>query len=783
MFSLLPGTGMTGLFPGTRPRPTSNAADALDFSAPELLVGVLSERVSLSPQRIREALVANGVGADSAARNSLRQILGESLYQECRSLAQEADREMLFEGLRNLGQRLVTEDRLELAAMFLYAAQSAASTDVQRAVARRELEALLGRGSFGSRSELLLRRFAREATDPSALLAMGVAGTVFRMTRLSVLSRLVASPGAGWLSRGWGARLAAGGIGFLAEAPAFTLAHRAGNALLGREQDWSATSLRRDFLGSALFLGSLKVFGGMGSIAVGRWGQGPGLAASLARGMLPQTAMFSGILLGHRMETALGWRPASGGAEQIGDALATLLQFHVGGRLAQHAFGESFGHWERAMDLRAEALAREPRMVSPPGSWAPHPIFSPCPAFAAAGPHDSKSEPLGPNFMMSTSEGEGRGGSGPRGPTSAEVNYHLALVESEEPLVGLTSVARLQDILLGNGRMRPKRYVDLFERLYRKTDVNITGEVYESIIEGLNSVLERVNVRSPGPWALFREMMKPERAEDLIVPGFYAAWLKNPSLARAEREQIVARTLQILRDPGVKNEVPHDQALTLIQEALDYPHLEEEFIPDLVTEVVQFAQRNSNWFNAFEPSLELSRRIFQEGRASGLAQAQLLEVLSRGVADNNLRSQRRADLLAFLEDLSEEPLISDPFRAMLEEHLMQVREKFVEDNLQELRNHPTDFTNHPEIGYLLTREYLEDEMRVGLAGELFEDFLHQRPEALIYNHTVSVAMDNVLHPNLRAEMSRRTCSAGPTVFWPACPRISECLSPSIGSRN
>jgi len=282
--------------------------------------------------------------------------------RELESLAEEGDSPLLQEALLGLGRRLENEGRTDLAAGIyseLLGMEAAPGNSSEfSARAQNRLNAILGRGDVLPRAEFLARSLAQQATDPAALAAMGMAGAAFRLTRVAVLSRLALSPTAGFLTRGWGARLVAGGAGFLAEAPTFTASSRAANALLGREQDWSTEALGREFAGGALTLLGLKCFGGLSALGVQRWGRGAGISAAALRGLLPQAGLLTGIVLSHRLEESLGLREAHDGATRMTDAFATLLQFQAGGRLAEEGFGEAWSARSRALELQSEGLAR-----------------------------------------------------------------------------------------------------------------------------------------------------------------------------------------------------------------------------------------------------------------------------------------------------------------------------------------------------------------------------------------------------------------------------------------
>ncbi len=295
-------------------------------------------------------------------------ILDSSARRELESLTRETDDCLYLEGLLTLAQREERAGRVDVAAE-LYAAVAqetgAAGALRERPLqdrARGALDAILGRGAAAPRAEFLLRGLAQQASDPAAIFAMGVAGSVFRMTRLAALSRLASTPGTNFLTRGLGARLSAGALGFLAEAPAFTAASRLGHAALGREQDWSPGAIGREFAGGALTLLGLKAFGGFSGLALRRYAQDPGLSAGLLRTLLPQAAMLAGILASHRLEARLGLREHHDGATEFTDAFATLLQFHAGGRLAHQAFGEAQARGDRLIDARGEALLSVPRL-------------------------------------------------------------------------------------------------------------------------------------------------------------------------------------------------------------------------------------------------------------------------------------------------------------------------------------------------------------------------------------------------------------------------------------
>ncbi|MFO1463008.1 MAG: hypothetical protein U1F66_04470 [bacterium] len=267
--------------------------------------------------------------------------------REMTDLAREGDPELHARGLLRLARREELAGNLALAVELYSAVEGPPGSEWVRC-ARLGREAILGQGAFGPRAEFLLRNLVQQAAEPSTLLALGAAGTVFRWTRLAAWSRLAGGGAPGVMTRGWGARSLAGLAGFAAEAPTFTLVARGAGQALGREQDWSAGGLGRDLLSSYLTLGGLKCMGGI----TGRLGAG---VRGPLRPLLQQGGMLAGILLGHRLETLAGLRRPPAGATQLLDSLATLLQFNVAGRLSQGFFGTGLRTWEGRLELQVEA--------------------------------------------------------------------------------------------------------------------------------------------------------------------------------------------------------------------------------------------------------------------------------------------------------------------------------------------------------------------------------------------------------------------------------------------
>ncbi|MCE9625491.1 MAG: hypothetical protein K8R69_08595 [Deltaproteobacteria bacterium] len=312
--------------------------------------------------------------------------------EEWQSLRRERDPEFFFENLLQYGGRMERQGDLARAAEVYQELTHIPGEGVietsMRTRASRRLDAIAGRGGWAPRAEFLMSRLAGQAADPSTLLAMGVAGAVYRMTRLMTLSRLAAAPGANLWTRGVGARVLAGLTGVALEAPAFALTGRLGAEAMGIGQDWSTRGLVRDLASNYLVLGGMRL-AGLGTATAfrrlaGTQGAIQGRFARQASEVLfQQGGLLGGILLGHSLERWAGLRRPGEGETTLVDSLAMLLQFHVAGRFTQRAFGEGFSSWERSLERRGETLSASSLISGPPNAspWGESFLR---PAFAAA---------------------------------------------------------------------------------------------------------------------------------------------------------------------------------------------------------------------------------------------------------------------------------------------------------------------------------------------------------------------------------------------------------------
>ncbi|MCE9626149.1 MAG: ATP-grasp domain-containing protein [Deltaproteobacteria bacterium] len=396
---------------GTGNAPFSGSAVLARFLEGGEQPGPLSQALRAHDGDLRATLAS----LSATERQTLQRRLDPAGLEELLSLGGESDANLFFEGLLAFGTRQEQANRLEIATSIYSIIQGQAETGLG-ARARQRLGAVMGSGGGGARAEFLLRRLTQEACEPSALLAMGVAGMAFKVTRLAALSRLAATPTGNFLTRGFGARAIASLAGFAVEAPTFTLAGRLGNEALGRHQDWSGRALSRDIASSFLVLGAMKATGWATGAAFNRvhginplTGQATRLTglSGVTQRLLPQAGMLSGILLGHRLEERFGLREHVDGATTLVDSLAMLLQFHVAGRLSQQAFGSRFQAWEQGMERQTELLAQQNRRARGPGLLASQigDLNGITPALAMAG-----SESIHDSTVHMSILGEGTGG-------------------------------------------------------------------------------------------------------------------------------------------------------------------------------------------------------------------------------------------------------------------------------------------------------------------------------------------------------------------------------------
>ncbi|MCE9625721.1 MAG: serine/threonine protein kinase, partial [Deltaproteobacteria bacterium] len=364
--------------------------------------------------------------AGESQRGALSRLLPSETLQELLALSTETDAGMFFEGLTSLGIRLNQNHRSDLAMAILASVQQTLGQDFPGrpanhaalgARAGRELDAILGRGAIGARVEHLGRGLAQEASNPVMLASMGVAGFAFSTVRMGMLSRLLASSSEGFFFRGFGARALASTVGFVAEVPAFVFSGRGLNEALGVHQDWSLNAVGHELATAGITLSTLKLSGAGARSVLGRM-EGNSAFERMSRAALPQFAMLGGVMAGHRLEETVGLRRHVDGATTFVDSLSTLLQFHVSGRLLNHAMGADYARFQQELEYRSEVMGRMPRAQPPSGDRPPiaellQGMFSlHRPVAAGVGTVEGREggELRLPHVFMMENDGDGKGG-------------------------------------------------------------------------------------------------------------------------------------------------------------------------------------------------------------------------------------------------------------------------------------------------------------------------------------------------------------------------------------
>lgn len=339
--------------------PSAQSSGSLALALQQSPAASLKELLARRPPEFRERLAAR---------------LGDAALLELGQLFQETDPQLFLFQTLNVGRRWEVEGRLEAAqAIFRAVADAEAlfGPGLAGLNARGEAEwrALVGQGAGAPRFEFLLRRFAREASDPWMIAGFGAGSFAYKAARLGVLSRLAGNGARGFFSQPFVSGLLASGAGLGVEVPAFVLASKLGRDLSGSPQDWSAAALGHELAATGVTLFCLKGGGFLSARAV-QGLRGPAFAGGLApelgaatrfaQAAIPQAGMLAGIVASRRLEESLGLRPRLDDATLLVDSLSTYFQFVAGGRLAERVLGPGFAARQRELDLRAASLGRGP---------------------------------------------------------------------------------------------------------------------------------------------------------------------------------------------------------------------------------------------------------------------------------------------------------------------------------------------------------------------------------------------------------------------------------------
>lgn len=308
-------------------------------------------------------------GLSQADRAYVDTHIGGARLFQLSALEQEADAELFFEQLLSFWQQGQGEaDTAARLAGLAWLAETPAEKvpDRIRAKARREHDAILGRGALGPRIEILLKHLSQGATDPRMILPMMGASLLGKLVQGGLLARLLAGSEATWYSRGLGARTMAAFGAFQAESLGFALSH---HALSVFPQD----SFGAEWARAALGLGAMKLGAGLGLKASGLL-SGGGMAQRIGQRLLAPTSVFLGLSMAAQLETHLGLRPPAEPTTLMVDSLASMLALGLGMRLGRQLLGPRWAAFERELDGRLRAMATTPR----PSNFA-------APAFAVEG--------------------------------------------------------------------------------------------------------------------------------------------------------------------------------------------------------------------------------------------------------------------------------------------------------------------------------------------------------------------------------------------------------------
>lgn len=186
--------------------------------------------------------------------------------------------------------------------------------------AARRQAALSGQGRLEEKFEQIVHGLMPAVTDPANLGGMLAAMGVFRGVTTGVL-KFLGQPSLG-------NRALATLVGFGAEVPGFVLAHRSIGRWVGKVPVGPAPALSEEFYHAALTLGALKVFGLAGTHGLAALGE-----KAVQSRLLPQGAMFLGVLGAQGLEAKMGLRSFRGGEDFLVQGAATYLHFYLSGAI------------------------------------------------------------------------------------------------------------------------------------------------------------------------------------------------------------------------------------------------------------------------------------------------------------------------------------------------------------------------------------------------------------------------------------------------------------------
>ncbi len=404
----------------------------------------MGEELNFSARSARRAVTFSLAAADSVRLDSLRSKLSKQALAELEALSQETQPEIYFAGLLNFAQRLQDRGNAEAAAeVYSSLVHQLPDGDAVHDAAKSRLNALLGTGSAGLRAEVLLKDFAQSATSYQTIVPMIAGSAVYQIARVSTLGRLAAGARASWLTRGLGMRLTAATAGMAVEVPVFALGSRGLMALGGENIPWDGVSVGKDLLGATITLGALKVFGHVGNQAAHSVRARGAIRELPLQGIrdlsiqvIPQVAVFGGLMAAHRLEEGIGLRPHVDGATAATDALASMVSLGVGSHLGKRHLGGNFSKFQNELEARVRNDGFRPEFPGITSSaWA-----------STVGARHAVPEKM---LHIQLSTGKGRSGE-----SSAEIPF----------------IPILQDLVMTTGVEAPHTGKELAEQIGRQSE-------------------------------------------------------------------------------------------------------------------------------------------------------------------------------------------------------------------------------------------------------------------------------------------------------------------------
>ncbi len=368
----------------------------------------------------------------SSEQNRLSAGLSEPYLQIILNLGEERDAEIFYSDALSLARTLADSQDpqhrpLAIALCDVLAVQESGRDGEARALAL----ALRGQGDLGRRLELATSDFVERATDPSMLLSLGVASSVFKGTYAAMFSRLAPAQRVSGLGALWRARTISGAVALGVEGPAFVLAETGLRYSFGHEVSWSREHLWDQTLATYLTLGMLRGSGVVTRTLGGIPLTGP--RSLLDQGLLA-TGEGLGIYANFGLQEAWGMREGQGPSQRFLDSLVFFAQARTAGRLSHELLGPRHQRFLTGLDQqirRAEQTWQPPTLPNFAGN-----LFG-IPQWAAVGPAAIDGLPRqraeGPSqahimFNEALGAGEGVGGAGggrPLGPKVIEQRMEL----------------------------------------------------------------------------------------------------------------------------------------------------------------------------------------------------------------------------------------------------------------------------------------------------------------------------------------------------------------------